>query len=70
MHAVVALGLPASNANGQPGAGRQSLGHPALYATLHKSHYPPMNRMQYYCGQIDGLRRHCLNQSAPAHAYV
>jgi len=35
---------------------------PQLYATLHKSHYPPVNRMQYYCGQVDTLRRACFRQ--------
>ena len=35
---------------------------PQLYATLYKSHYPPTNRMQYYCRQIDTLRRSCLGQ--------
>lgn len=35
---------------------------PQLYATLYKSHYPPVNRMQYYCRQVDTLRRCCLSQ--------
>jgi len=35
---------------------------PQLYATLYKSHYPPLNRMQYYCRQVDTLRRCCLGQ--------
>ena len=35
---------------------------PQLYATLYKSHYPPTNRMQYYCRQVDTLRRCCLGQ--------
>jgi hypothetical protein len=35
---------------------------PQLYATLHKSHYPPPNRMQYFCRQINSLRENCFSQ--------
>ena len=35
---------------------------PQLYATLYKSHYPPVNRMQYYCRQVNTLRQSCLGQ--------
>jgi hypothetical protein len=41
---------------------RNPLVIPQLYATLYKSHYPPPNRMQYYCRQVNTLRESCLSQ--------